>query len=107
MIQEAVYVLETEYDLGAVDITTKLISLLAIQNVGAPDAGQLIEALQYYRARNCDFGDVLLCSFAQAEGLGVSTFDKGIMKKFPELSVHTPNDWLTGKADGKLNGHQN
>jgi hypothetical protein len=28
----------------------------------------------------------------------VATFDKGILKKFPEVTAYTPIDWLEGKA---------
>jgi predicted nucleic-acid-binding protein len=103
-IQETVYVLESLYDLDAADIAPKLVSLLAISNVEAPDARWVNEALQSYRTRNSDFGDALLCAFARSEGCGVATFDKGILKKFPEVAASTPNGWLDGKALAKAKG---
>jgi predicted nucleic-acid-binding protein len=93
-LQETVYVLETLYNLNAAAIAPKLISLLAIPNVSAPDARWLLNALQFYRAKNSDFGDALLCAFAQQQGCDVSTFDKGILKQFPEITSYTPIDWL-------------
>jgi len=67
-----------------------LISLLTLPNVDTPDARWIVEALQFYRTKNSDFGDALLCAFARAEGCEVATFDKGIVKKSPEVAVRTP-----------------
>jgi predicted nucleic-acid-binding protein len=100
-IQETVYVLERLYGLEAAAIAPKLLSLLAIPNVHAPDARWLAEALQFYRVRNSDFGDALLCAYAHSEGCDVATFDQGILKKFPEVCACTPKDWLTARNPGK------
>jgi predicted nucleic-acid-binding protein len=91
-IQECVYVLETIYDLDAALIASKLIAVLSLPNVFAPDSDWLLEALQFYRDKNSDFGDALLCAFARAEKCEVATFDKGILKKFPEVVAYTPTD---------------
>jgi predicted nucleic-acid-binding protein len=93
-IQETVYVLERLYHFDAAAIAPKLISLLTLPNVDTPDARWIVEALQFYRAKNSDFGDALLCAFARAEGCEVATFDKGIVKKFPEVAVRTPTGCL-------------
>jgi predicted nucleic-acid-binding protein len=106
-IQEAVYVLERLYNLEAAAIAPKLISLLTIPNVDTPDARWVVEALQFYRAKNSDFGDALLCAFARSEGCDVATFDKGIVKKFPEVAVHTPTEWLASKTQARSKGEQN
>ena len=100
-IQETVYVLERLYNLDAAAIAPKLISLLAIPNVDAPDFRWVVEALQFYRTKNSDFGDALLCAFARSEGCDVATFDKGIVKKFPEVVAHTLIDILAGKIQGR------
>jgi predicted nucleic-acid-binding protein len=100
-IQETVYVLERLYGLHAAAIAPKLISLLAIPNVHAPDARWLMEALQFYRLKSSDFGDALLCAYARSEGCDVATFDRGILKKFPEVSAYTPKDWLAGKSPSR------
>jgi predicted nucleic-acid-binding protein len=107
IIQEIVYVLETVYDLEAATIAPKLISLLSLPNVSSPESPWVVEALQFYRTKNSDFGDALLCAFAQAEGCGVATFDKGILKKFSEVTVGTPAEWLTGKAAGRNKAGEN
>jgi predicted nucleic-acid-binding protein len=103
-IQETVYVLERLYNLDAETIAPKLMSLLAIPNVIAPDAGWLVEALQYYRTKSSDFGDALLCAYAREEGCDVATFDKGILKKFPEVLAYTPIDWLARRTEQKDKG---
>jgi predicted nucleic-acid-binding protein len=97
-IQETIYVLEKLYGFDAAAIAPKLISLLTLPNVHAPDSRWIVEALQFYRDKNSDFGDALLCAFAQAGGHGVATFDKGLVKKFPEVAARTPADWLPGKS---------
>ena len=97
-VQEAVYVLERLYHLRAAEIASKLISLLAIPNVDPADARWVTEALQCYRVRSCDFGDALLCAFAQSEGCGVATFDKGVPGEFPEVPARSPADWLAGRG---------
>ena len=101
-VHETVYVLEKIYHLDAATIAPKLISLLAMPNVTAPDARWLIEALQFYRIKNSDFGDALLCAFARREGCDVATFDKGILKKFPEVPAYAPIDWLEGKPPKRV-----
>ena len=101
-VQETVYVLERIYHLDAATIAPKLISLLAMSNVTAPDARWLTEALQFYRVKNSVFGDALLCAFARHEGCDGATFDKGILKKFPEVPAYTPIDWLEGKAPKRV-----
>ena len=106
-IQETVYVLERLYNLDAAAIAPKLISLLTLPNVDTPDSRWVVEALQFYRAKNSDFGDALLCAFARSEGCDVATFDKGIAKKFSEVAVHTPTECLTGKSQGRSKGEQN
>jgi predicted nucleic-acid-binding protein len=106
-VQETVYVLERLYNLDAAVIAPKLISLLTIPNVDTPDSRWVVEALQFYRSKNSDFGDALLCAFARSEGCDVATFDKGIAKRFPEVAVHTPAECLAGKAQGRTEGEQN
>ena len=100
-IQETVYVLERLYHLDAAAIAPKLISLLTIPNVVTPDSRWIVEALQFYRARNSDFGDALLCAFARSAGCDVATFDKGIVKKFPEVAVQTPAECLATRTHGR------
>ena len=94
-IQETVSVLERLYKLEAAAIAPKLISLLTIPNVDTPDVRWVMEALQFYRVKNSDFGDALLCAFARSEGCDVATFDNGIVKKFSEVAVLTPSKCLT------------
>jgi predicted nucleic-acid-binding protein len=106
-IQETVCVLERLYNLDAATIAPKLISLLAMPNVDTPDARWVVEALQFYRAKNSDFGDALLCPFARSERCDAATFDKGIVKKFPEVAVLTPLECLAGKTQARSRGERN
>ena len=106
-IQETVYVLEKLYHLDAAAIAPKLISLLTLHNVDSPDADWVVAALQFYREKKSDFGDAMLCAYAQSAGCEVATFDKGILKKFAEVTAYTPTDWLAAKGQGKSKGQQN
>jgi predicted nucleic-acid-binding protein len=106
-IQETVYVLERIYHLDAASIAPKLISLLTLHNVDSPDADWLVEALQFYREKNSDFGDAMLCAYAGSAGCEVATFDKGILKKFSEVTAYTPTDFLAGKGARKVKGDEN
>jgi predicted nucleic-acid-binding protein len=106
-IQETVYVLERLYNLDAAAIAPKLISLLAIPNVDAPDYRWIMEALQFYRTRNSDFGDALLCAFARSAGCDVATFDKGIVKKFPDVVACAPTEYLAGKTPRRGGAEEN
>ncbi|MGO8764465.1 MAG: PIN domain-containing protein [Limisphaerales bacterium] len=106
-IQETVYVLEKLYELDAATIAPKLISLLTLHNVDSPDADWMVEALQFYREKNSDFGDAMLCAYARWAGCDVATFDKGILKKFSEVTAYTPADWLAGKEQGKTKEQRN
>jgi predicted nucleic-acid-binding protein len=106
-IQETVYVLERLYHLEPVAIAPKLISLLAIPNVDTPDARWVLDALQFYRAKNSDFGDALLCAFARSQGSDVATFDKGIVKNFSEVAVRTPTECLASKTQAPDKEEQN
>jgi predicted nucleic-acid-binding protein len=93
-VQETVYALETYYHHDASVIGPKLLSLLALPNVEAPDARWLIDGIQWYRSKNSDFGDALICAYASHMGCELATFDIGILKKFTEITASTPADWL-------------
>ncbi len=90
IIQETVYVLETFYDGTPETIAPKLVSLLALPGVSNPDARWVLDGIQWYRAKNADFGDALLCAYAHHHHCEVSTFDKTLIKKFTEVSASEP-----------------
>jgi predicted nucleic-acid-binding protein len=106
-IQETVYVLEKLYNLDSATIAPKLISLLTLHNVDSPDTDWVVQALQFYREKNSDFGDAMLCAYADWAGCEVATFDKGILKKFSEVTAYTPVDWFAGKGQVKTKEPQN
>jgi predicted nucleic-acid-binding protein len=66
-----------------------------------------MEALQFYRTRNSDFGDALLCAFARSAGCDVATFDKGIVKKFPDVVACAPTEYLAGKTPRRGGAEEN
>jgi predicted nucleic-acid-binding protein len=90
ILQETVYVLETYYQGTAETIAPKLISLLSLRGVTCPDARWVLDAIQWYRTKNADFGDALLCAYAHHHHCEVSTFDRGLIKKFAEVAAQEP-----------------
>ncbi|MBP6507937.1 MAG: type II toxin-antitoxin system VapC family toxin [Opitutaceae bacterium] len=90
ILQETVYALETFYAGTPETISPKLTSLLSLNGVACPDARWVLDAIQWYRTKNSDFGDALLCAFARHHHCEVSTFDKDLIKKFTEVAAGPP-----------------
>ena len=90
ILQETVYVLETFYDGTPETIAPKLVSLLSLPGVSCPDARWVLDGIQWYRSKNADFGDALLCAYAHYHHCEVSTFDQELIKKFTEVTAAAP-----------------
>jgi len=90
ILQETVYVLETYYGGTPDTIAPKLLSLLSLNGVTCPDARWVLDGIQWYRAKNADFGDALLCAYARHHHCEVSTFDQELIKKFTEVIASEP-----------------
>jgi predicted nucleic-acid-binding protein len=90
ILQESVYVLETFYGGTPSTIAPKLMSLLSLTGVTCPDARWVLDGIQWYRAKNADFGDALLCAYALHHDCEVNTFDKELIKKFTEITASEP-----------------
>jgi hypothetical protein len=90
ILQETVYVLETFYAGTPATIAPKLMSLLSLTGVTCPDARWVLDGIQWYRAKNADFGDALLCAYARHHDCEVNTFDKELIKKFTEVTATEP-----------------
>ena len=90
ILQETVYVLETFYAGTPDTIAPKLLSLLSLTGVTCPDARWVMDGIQWYRAKNADFGDALLCAYARHHHCEVNTFDKELIKKFTEITATEP-----------------
>lgn len=90
ILQETVYVLETFYAGTPETIAPKLMSLLSLTGVTCPDARWVLDGIQWYRSKNADFGDALLCAYARHHHCEVKTFDKDLIKKFSEVAASAP-----------------
>ena len=90
VLQKTVYVLETFYGGTPSTIAPKLMSLLSLTGVTCPDARWVLDGIQWYRAKNTDFGDALLCACALHHDCEVNTFDKELIKKFTEITASEP-----------------
>ena len=86
ILQETVYVLETYYNGTPDTIAPKLLSLLSLNGVTCPDSRWVMDGIQWYRAKNADFGDALLCAYARHHHCEVNTFDKELIKKSSRCS---------------------
>lgn len=91
VLQETVYALETYYEGTPETIAPKLVSLLNLTGVSCPDSRWVLDGIQWYRDKKADFGDALLCAYARRHHCEVSTFDRGLIKKFPEVSATEPH----------------
>jgi predicted nucleic-acid-binding protein len=65
-------------------------SLLSLTGVTCPDARWVLDGIQWYRAKNADFGDALLCAYALHHDCEVNTFDKELIKNFTEITASEP-----------------
>jgi len=90
ILQETVYVLETFYAGTPDTIAPKLMSLLSLTGVTCPDARWVLDGIQWYRTKNADFGDALLCAYARLHHCEVKTFDKDLIRKFSEVEASEP-----------------
>ncbi len=90
ILQELVYMLETFYGGSPETIAPKLLSLLSLTGVTCPDARWVLDAIQWYRAKNADFGDALLCAYAHHHHCEVKTFEQDLIRKFTEIAASEP-----------------
>lgn len=90
VLQETVYALETFYAGTPATVAPKLVSLLSLTGVKCPEARWVLDGIQWYRAKNADFGDALLCAYARHHHCDVSTFDQALIKKFSEVTATEP-----------------
>jgi predicted nucleic acid-binding protein len=90
ILQETVYVLETYYAGTPDTIAPKLLSLLSLNGVTCPDARWVLDGIHWYRSKQADFGDALLCAYARHHHCEVSTFDQALIKKFTEVTATEP-----------------
>lgn len=87
VLQEAVYALEIFYAGIPETIAPKLASLLSLNGVSCPDARWVLDGIHWYRTKNADYGDALLCAYTRHHHCEVSTFDQGLFKKFSEITA--------------------
>ena len=90
ILQETVYVLETFYAGTPDTVAPKLMSLLSLTGVTCPDTRWVMDGIQWYRTKNSDFGDALLCAYARHHHCDVNTFDKELIRKFTEITAAEP-----------------
>jgi len=93
-IAEAVWVLTSYYKLQRKKVAESLAKLLARSGVHCPDLDPVLDALDRFKATNCDFYDCYLAAQAVASGVGIASFDKDF-SKFKDVTL-----WDTGNKPG-------
>ncbi len=91
VVAEIVWVLESAYDMDAVDIAPLLRAILATPGLRVIGAPLVSRALELYESRNVDFVDAYIVAVMEKEGIGkIFTFDRKHMARFPGITRRTP-----------------
>ncbi|HZZ56873.1 MAG TPA: PIN domain-containing protein [Opitutaceae bacterium] len=88
-ILEAVFTLQSYYQVAREDIGRELLKVLRAEGVALTCPDWILDALEYYRTRNVSFGDACLAAEAAAGGKAIASFDRGF-KLFPEIERFEP-----------------
>ena len=88
-ITEAIFTLQSYYEIDRVDIGRELLKLLTAPGVTLTCPHWILEAVENYQAKNVSFGDACLVAEATADKIAVSSFDRGL-DKFPGLKRYEP-----------------
>ena len=85
VVTEAVWTLESFYQVPRIEIAQNLTGLLSLVGVRTQWRETLLMALQYYASSKADFVDCLLAAFSKHKDLSVYTFDE---TDFRKLDIH-------------------
>ena len=80
IVAEAVYTLESFYELERSEVAEKLIAFLCARGVQAAEPDRVLQALQWCRDRHAHFADAYLAAAALELGLPVASFDRDVDK---------------------------
>jgi len=78
ILAEVVYVLLGVYEIKKEDISTQLIELINFNNISVSNHNIIQKALEFFKTKNIDFVDCLLCSYSTQDE--IITFDKKLNK---------------------------
>lgn len=76
VLAEVVYVLNKTYKIDKDELSQTLIAFLHNENIYLLSKEVAVTALDYFREKNIDFVDCLLCSYAKVGDCDVVSFDK-------------------------------
>jgi len=83
IVAEAVYVLESFYELPRPQVAEALRSLLAFDAVTCVDGALLLRALEAYELDRLDFAEAYLVACAESTGVGrIASFDRSIDREY-------------------------
>lgn len=88
-IAEAIFTLQSFYEIDRADIGRELLKLLTAPGVATTCPPWVLGAVEDFQARNISFGDACLAAEAKADQTAIASFDRGL-DKFPGLKRHEP-----------------
>ena len=78
IIAEVIYVLNSVYNISKKETADLLLELISFENILLSDKNIAQKSLEYFKEKNLDFVDCLLCSYSQKDD--ILTFDKKLKK---------------------------
>lgn len=79
VVAEAIYVLESFYEVSREQVATTIRSLLAFDSISVVDRDVLLRAVEVYEIDRLDFAEAYLVACAESTGIGrVVSFDRSI-----------------------------
>lgn len=88
-VMEAVFTLQSYYNVGRADLGRELLKLLTAPGVKLTCPAWILDAVENYRTMNVSFGDACVAAEAAVGHISVASFDRGL-DKFPGLKRHEP-----------------
>jgi predicted nucleic-acid-binding protein len=79
VLAECIYVLESFYEVGRVQVAMLMRAALALPSVAVIDTPMLLRALEVYEVERLDFAEAYLVASAEATGVTrIMSFDRAI-----------------------------
>lgn len=87
VLAEVVYVLNKTYKIDKEELSQTLIAFLHNENIYLLSKEVAVTALEYFREKNIDFVDCLLCSYSKISNYDVISFDKKLGSCLKNLNI--------------------
>ncbi len=91
VIAEIVWTLESFYKLKKPDIAAKVEKILSTPHLECPESGIILQALDFYAAKNVDFIDAYHAFFLKEQGISrIVTYDRKHFGRVEWLKISEP-----------------